>query len=70
MVRSTHVDDLKGASTESIADAFMDALESEFGKLTRQKSKFEHCGVVHDQHEDGSVWCSQDHYAAQLRPIQ
>eukprot|EP00959_Pyramimonas_sp_CCMP1952_P109631 2293301-Pyramimonas_sp.AAC.1 len=66
MVCSTHVDDLKGASTDSIADAFRSALESEFGQLTRQKRRFEHCGVVHDQHEDGSAWCSQDHYAAQL----
>ena len=68
LVCSTHVDDLKGASNEKIADAFMDALESEFGKLTRRKRKSEHCGVVHEQREDGSVWCSQDHYATQLRP--
>ncbi|CAK0873269.1 unnamed protein product [Prorocentrum cordatum] len=39
MVCSTRVDDLKEASTDPIADAFMDALESEFGKLTRQKRR-------------------------------
>ena len=35
IVCSAHVDDLKLACKEDVADAFMDALEQEFGKLTR-----------------------------------
>ena len=62
---STHVDDFKGAATEKVADAFMDVLETEFGKLTRQKRAFEHCGIIREQ-VDGEVACSQDHYVKQL----
>ena len=65
---STHVDDFKGAATEKVADAFMDVLEAEFGKLTRQKRACEHCGIIHEQ-VDGEVRCSQDHYVKQLRLI-
>ena len=68
MVVSTHVDDFKGAATEATADAFMDMLEAEFGKLTRQKRAFEHCGILHE-HTPGEVRCTQDHYVKQLRVI-
>ena len=67
MACSAHVDDLKGAATMDTANCFMDALEAEFGKLTRQFRKFEHCGVVHDQKPSGEVHCTQDHYVKQLR---
>ena len=52
---STHMDDFKGAVTEEVADAFMDVLDREFGKLTRQKRKFEHCGILHEQIPDWSA---------------
>jgi len=68
MAVSTHVDDFKGAATEKVADAFMDVLEAEFGKLTRQKRNFEHCGIMHAQLAD-AVTCTQDHYVKQLRLI-
>ena len=69
MACSTHVDDLKGAATEPVADSFMNILEQEFGKLTRQKHKFEHTGVLHEMKADGCVECTQDHYVKQLRLI-
>ena len=65
---STRVDDFKGAATEQMADAFMDILEQEFGKLTRLKRKFEQCGILHEQ-IPGQVSCTQDRYVKQLRLI-
>ena len=62
------MDDFTGAATEKIVDASMDALEQEFGKLTRQKRQFEHCGILHEQ-IPGQVSCTQDHYVKQLRLI-
>ena len=58
---STHMGDFKGAATEKMADAFMDVSEQEFGELTWQKRKFEHCGVLHEQ-ISGQVSCTQNHY--------
>ena len=66
---SAHVDDLKGGAEEEVADKFMDALESSFGKLTRCKRKFEHTGVWHEQMPNGDIHTSQDHYVKQLRMI-
>ena len=63
------MDDLKGAAKEEVADCFMDVLEADFGKLTRQKRKFEHTGVWHEQLPNGDVACTQDHYAKQLQTI-
>jgi len=68
MLCSAHVDDFKMAASEEVSDGFMDALEEEFGPLTRQKRRFEHCGIWHEQLQD-RVECSQDHYVKQLRTI-
>ena len=66
---STHVDDLKGASTEAVAKEIPAVVEREFGTLKVQWREFEHTGVQHRQDADGTVHTSQDHYVRQLRPI-
>jgi hypothetical protein len=73
LIVSTHVDDLKLAGKLEELKAAMSALEKEFDQMKVQramdKDGFEHCGVVHKQHEDFSIEVSQTHYAEQLRPM-
>ena len=69
LVASTHVDDLKVTGNPTWIQWLIAELENRVGKLTVQRKTFEHCGVEHDQLADGTVVMSQDHYAAQLKPI-
>ena len=69
MVVTTHVDYFKGAATEEVADAFLDVLEGEFGKLTRKKRNFEHCGIIHTQ-TPSKVECTQDVKQLRLIPLE
>lgn len=69
MVVSTHVDDLKGGGEKRVVAVLLRCLEKAFGKLNVEKKSFEHCGVLHVQHDDFSVTMSQQHYVQQLKPL-
>ena len=69
MFLSTHVDDLKGCSTESEAAAFVTFMEKSIGGMTQEWGKFTHTCIEHEQLADGSIYQHQSSYAAQLRPI-
>ena len=69
LILSTHIDDLKGAGEPVVARDLYEALTKEFQKITKNETKFEHCGIMHCQNEDGSVTMTQDHYIKDLKPI-
>ena len=69
MVLSTHIDDLKGGGEKHIVEHVLKGLEKAFGKLKTEKRKFEHCGIVHEQHADLSVSMSMDHYLKELKTV-
>jgi hypothetical protein len=68
-ILSTHVDDLKGGGTPEVWQKVVKALETAFGKLKVQEKKFEHCGLLHEQRDDGTIVIHQSHYSTQLRAI-
>ena len=68
MILSTHVDDLKGASTRPVALKLLSHIERAVGACTKEWNKFVHVGIEHEQTKDG-IYCHQETYAAQLRPI-
>ena len=70
LVASTHVDDLKVTGDPAWIKWLFAELEKKVGKLTVQDGKFEHCGIEHTRLANGTVIMSQDHYAAQLKPIR
>ena len=43
-------------------------MSAKFGKLERIDREFEHCGIKHETTDKG-ILMHQNHYAAQLRPI-
>ena len=65
---ATHVDDIKGAGTKAATKRILQGLTVAFGQLKTSFDKFEHCGLLHDTGPDG-VKISQEHHAAQLRPV-
>jgi len=68
MVLSTHVDDLKGASTRADAEALLKFLEEKFGNCSQEWKEFTHTGIEHVQTPRG-VYVHQFKYADQLVPI-
>ena len=66
---STHVDDLKMAGDEDAVQHILKVLEEKVGKLTVQREKFDHTGIAHLQHKDGTIEFGQNHYIEQLRRI-
>ena len=66
---STHIDDLKGCGIESWQKKLYELLVSEFGKVSQDYKKFEHCGIMHEQHDDFTISITQDHYIKELKPI-
>ena len=42
-------------------------LEERVGKLTVQREKFDHTGIAHMQHENGTIESGQNRYIEQLR---
>ena len=66
---SVHVDDLKltGIPAE-IAEAIK-VLEQAFDALKIEKNNFDHLGLRHRLHSDGSRTVDQKHYVEELRPI-
>eukprot|EP00971_Amphidinium_carterae_P147047 2913942-Amphidinium_carterae.2 len=61
-VLSLHVDDIKLAANSEISKALIDILTKRFGALSVQENEFEDCGLMHVQHEDGTVEIHQNHY--------
>ena len=49
---STHIDDLNGCGTSSWQDWRYKELVTAFGKVKVEHTKFEHCGIMHVQHEN------------------
>ena len=46
----------------------IEVIEKAVGKVTLLKDNFEHCGIKHES-SDKAIVIDQNHYAAQLRPI-
>ena len=69
LIASTHVDDLKLAGVPSEVSQLVSAIEKQFDKLKLEGKSFEHCGIRHTQHPDGSIVMEQHHYVQQLKPI-
>ena len=65
---TAHVDDLKCIGNESSANKLISNIEKAVGKVTLLKDNFEHCGIKHETHAHAIIM-HQNHYAAQLRPI-
>ena len=57
---STHIDDLKGFGEESCQESLYGDLVKCFGKVAKEHTKFEHCGIIHVQNEDGCIEITQD----------
>eukprot|EP00971_Amphidinium_carterae_P351893 6492325-Amphidinium_carterae.1 len=71
MIMSTHVDDLKGAGEEELAQHVCSKLSLVFGKLKIEQWHFEHCGITHTQDkETWAVTLCQAHYVEQLRVMK
>ena len=66
---SIHIDDLKITGTPSEQSALIKALEEKFDAMKIEKDNFEHLGVMHRLHVDGSRTLSQENYVKELRPI-
>ena len=69
LICSAHVDDLKIAGTPAAITRLLAGLEAVFGALAVQRGKFEHCGIMHEQHADFSITMHQNHYAKNLFAI-
>ena len=68
MALSTHVDDLKGASSDADARALLAYLEKAVGNCSQDWKKFQHTGIEHEQTDSG-VFAHQFTYAEQLKPM-
>eukprot|EP00973_Karenia_brevis_P089153 12363116-Karenia_brevis.AAC.1 len=69
MIIASHVDDLKGGATKYWYHKLCAHLESKLGKLTRKENHFEHCGIMHEQRADMSIFTHQQHYVRELKTI-
>ena len=67
---STHIDDIKGSSTDEERTKLAVVLKRYFGNdLKESLQTFEFTGVKHKQSTDYSVECHQDHYVLELSII-
>ena len=66
---SVHVDDLKLTGVPKQVAEAISILESAFDALTIERDNFDHLGLRHKLHEDGSRSVDQNHYVAELKPI-
>ena len=64
---TTHVDDCGAAGKRQWLDEQYELLVKKFGKVTRQKLPFVHCGVLYSRTADGYLM-SQDDFCAKLKP--
>ena len=68
LAATAHVDDLKCIGSDEAAASMIATVEKAVGKVTLLKDNFEHCGIKHET-TDTAITMHQNHYAAQLRPI-
>ena len=68
LAATAHVDDLKCIAQSKTAEPMIATIEKAVGKVTLLKDNFEHCGIKHET-TDKAIIMHQNHYAAQLRPI-
>ena len=66
---SAHVDDLKITGIPQVIEKTIKDLTGMFGDLKIQRGDFEHCGILHHQHEDMSITMDQNHYVKNLQLI-
>ncbi|CAE7220811.1 unnamed protein product, partial [Symbiodinium sp. CCMP2456] len=64
---TTHVDDCGAAGKRKWLDEQYELLVKKFGKVTRQKLPFVHCGVLYSRTPNGYLM-SQDDVCAKLKP--
>ena len=64
---TTHVDDCGAVGRKKWLDEQYNLLVSKFGKVTRQKLPFMHCGVLYSRVGD-SLRMSQDEFCSKLKP--
>ena len=66
---SVHVDDLKLTGLPKEISHAIKALESAFDAMKIERDNFDHLGLRHKLHPDGSRSIDQNHYVAEMRPI-
>ena len=64
---TTHVDDCGAAGKRKWLDEQYELLVKKFGKVTRQRLPFTHCGVLYSRTPDGYLM-SQDDFCEKLKP--
>ena len=64
-ILTTHVDDLKCASSKEYAMKLIDHIESKVGTVKQQWDNFTHTGVIHEKTKEG-IKCHQDGYISSL----
>eukprot|EP00971_Amphidinium_carterae_P062075 1228845-Amphidinium_carterae.1 len=63
---TAHVDDLKAATTAKFEAFLKHHLEGYIGKLTEQREKFVHVGIMHQVDSAGGVYMHQNAYVQQI----
>ena len=66
---SVHVDDLKLTGHPTEVKTAQDKLEEQLDEMKCEANDFEHLGLRHSKHADGSVSVDQIHYAKELKLI-
>ena len=69
LLASVHVDDLKLTGLPTEISAAIKSLEQAFDALKIEKNDFDHLGLRHRLHSDGSRTIDQKHYLEELKPI-
>ena len=52
-ILTTHVDDIAIASSPKVLDGLHESFSKKFGKVTREKTPFQHCGMVYEKVPQG-----------------
>eukprot|EP00971_Amphidinium_carterae_P278480 5528058-Amphidinium_carterae.1 len=64
---TAHVDDLKLATTTKLEAFLKQHLEGYIGKLTEQRERFVHVGIMHQVDSTGGVYMHQNAYVQQIQ---
>ena len=66
LLMSVHVDDLKMTGETAKKESIIKLLTEHFDELKLEKDNFEHLGLRHELHSDGSRSVNQEHYVSEL----
>ena len=66
LLMSVHVDDLKMTGETAEMESIIKLLTEHFDELKLEKDNFEHLGLRHELHADGSRSVNQEHYVSEL----